>query len=159
MSVHNEPSIEDIIKEINHLRNRVSTLEARVGPTKEEARKQRSIAAGLRFDVLRRDGFRCTYCGVQGTRRSLRVDHVVPIASGGKSTMSNLTTACEPCNAGKSDKILDETVTPSYESEWTSPRPAPRIKNTEPVLSAEEMHVAAAKILDMLNGYTPKERL
>ena len=86
MSVHNEPSIEDIIKEINHLRNRVSTLEARVGPTKEEARKQRSIAAGLRFDVLRRDGFRCTYCGVTAEASELRVDHVLPVCRGGQST-------------------------------------------------------------------------
>lgn len=154
MSVHNEPSIEDIIKEINHLRDRVKTLESRVGPTKEEARKQRSIAAGLRFDVLRRDGFRCTYCGVQGTRRSLRVDHVVPIASGGKSTMSNLTTACEPCNAGKSDKILDEAPSPSSESEWAKPRPTLRPPNTEPLLSREEVAVEAAKILEMLKGTT-----
>lgn len=157
MSVYHEPSIEDIIKEINHLRDRVKTLEARVGPTKEEARKQRSIAAGLRFDVLRRDGFKCTYCGVRGNRRSLRVDHIVPIASGGQSTMSNLTTACEPCNAGKSDKVLDEGPLPP--SEWPKPQPPQRVKNTEPLLSPEEATVMANEILDMLSGKMPGGRL
>jgi hypothetical protein len=62
------------------------------------------IAIGLRYKVLRRDGFRCQYCG--GTPQDgyvLHVDHVVPRSKGGATTEENLITACSLCNLGKSD--------------------------------------------------------
>ena len=31
------------------------------------------------------------------------MDHVLPVSKGGKSVWENCTTACGPCNAGKSD--------------------------------------------------------
>lgn len=96
-----DPAIVEILR-------RLDAIEARLGPSAAEIRKQRTIALGLRFDVLNRDQFRCTYCGATGTSGTLRVDHIVPVSKGGKSTMANLTTACEPCNAGKADKALHE---------------------------------------------------
>ncbi|MBQ7172382.1 MAG: topoisomerase DNA-binding C4 zinc finger domain-containing protein [Clostridia bacterium] len=67
------------------------------------------VSDSLRYDILRRDNFTCVLCGAsarQGAR--LHVDHIVPIAKGGKSVPSNLRTLCERCNIGKLDKI--ETV-------------------------------------------------
>ena len=65
------------------------------------------IPAGLRFAVLRRDGFRCVYCGrgePEGQR--LHIDHLVPVARGGPTTMDNLVVACQDCNLGKSSQDL-----------------------------------------------------
>lgn len=62
----------------------------------------------LRYDVMHRDGFRCVLCGASTRTDSnivLHVDHVVPLAKGGKTELSNLRTLCERCNLGKRDKI------------------------------------------------------
>ena len=70
-------------------------------------REQRTIAAGLRYDVLTRDGHRCQICGVKaldGEDIVLHVDHIKPVSKGGLSTMDNLRTLCQTCNIGKSAK-------------------------------------------------------
>ena len=35
----------------------------------------------------------------------LQIDHIIPIAKGGKTVVSNLRVLCSKCNASKSDKI------------------------------------------------------
>ena len=73
---------------------------------KQTSKYQRSIMTpALRYDVMKRDGFRCVLCGrdvSDGVK--LHVDHIVPIAKGGKTIKSNLRTLCEDCNLGKKDK-------------------------------------------------------
>lgn len=54
-----------------------------------------------RFEILRRDKFRCQYCGACGSEVQLHVDHVVPVVEGGANTIDNLRTACSTCNLGK----------------------------------------------------------
>lgn len=61
--------------------------------------------AVLRAAVFKRDNYACTYCGSQ---IDLHCDHVVPLIQGGASTMGNLTTACRPCNSGKSGRSVEE---------------------------------------------------
>ena len=59
----------------------------------------------LRYDVLKRDGFRCQICGrtaQDGVK--LHVDHIIPVSKGGKTEMNNLRTLCSDCNKGKKDK-------------------------------------------------------
>lgn len=66
------------------------------------------VTRAMRYDVLRRDGFRCVRCGrgrEDGVK--LHVDHIVPVSRGGKSTMDNLQTLCEDCNCGKGNKFLE----------------------------------------------------
>lgn len=59
----------------------------------------------IRYDVMKRDGFRCVLCGsTQNDGVKLHVDHIIPIAKGGKTEMDNLRTLCERCNMGKRDK-------------------------------------------------------
>lgn len=72
-----------------------------------------SVGKRLRFEILKRDGFRCRYCGRSPMSSVLRVDHVVPVAGGGTDDPANLVTACHDCNAGKSDVPLDETISRS----------------------------------------------
>lgn len=60
----------------------------------------------LRYDILKRDHFRCQICGScaqDGVK--LHVDHIIPVSKGGKTVASNLRTLCDRCNMGKSDKI------------------------------------------------------
>ena len=69
-----------------------------------------SISARTRFEILKRDGFRCVYCGARAADgTTLHVDHVVPRARGGGDRPENLITACDRCNLGKSDVPLDDT--------------------------------------------------
>ena len=60
----------------------------------------------LRYDVLRRDGYRCRICGASSSDGAkLEVDHIIPVSKGGKTEMSNLQTLCMRCNRGKRDKL------------------------------------------------------
>lgn len=67
---------------------------------------RKSTGKRTRFEVFKRDGFACRYCGAQPPDVVLVVDHIVPVAEGGPSTIDNLNTACEPCNQGKAARPL-----------------------------------------------------
>ena len=43
----------------------------------------------------------CHYCGRQVGAAGLTMDHVVPVARGGRSTRGNVVPACEACNRSK----------------------------------------------------------
>jgi 5-methylcytosine-specific restriction endonuclease McrA len=58
----------------------------------------------LRLQVLRRDGYTCTYCGDVATE----VDHIVAKVKGGEDTLDNCTSACRRCNIQKKDQ--DQSV-------------------------------------------------
>ena len=57
-------------------------------------------------EVLRRDDYRCQYCGQAGSR--LTVDHIVPRRLGGPYSWDNLVTACPTCNRRKGGRSLAE---------------------------------------------------
>lgn len=77
------------------------TLKARQKPKKNQ---RKPIPTRMRFEVLKRDGFKCRYCGcTPSDGAKLHVDHIVPVSKGGKDEMDNFRTACETCNIGKSD--------------------------------------------------------
>lgn len=63
----------------------------------------------MRFNVLKRDSFTCQYCGAKAPDVVLHVDHIKPVADGGKDTLLNLVTSCQPCNGGKGKVPLDDT--------------------------------------------------
>lgn len=58
-------------------------------------------AESLRDRILRRDSYRCVYCGETLPATSLTLDHVQPKMRGGDQSEGNLVTACRPCNADK----------------------------------------------------------
>lgn len=67
-----------------------------------------AIKKSVRFEVLKRDSFTCQYCGAQAPDVVLEIDHISPVAGGGDNDIMNLITSCNPCNAGKSDRALDD---------------------------------------------------
>ena len=69
------------------------------------AQQRRLMSDSLRYDVMKRDGFRCKLCGATAKDGvKLHVDHIIPVSRGGKTEMSNLRTLCERCNLGKGAK-------------------------------------------------------
>lgn len=72
--------------------------------------RRKPIPKRVRFEVLKRDGHRCRYCGATAEDEKLTVDHVIPVVLGGSDDPSNLATACAPCNSGKSSSNPDDAL-------------------------------------------------
>ena len=81
------------------------------------SKNQRSLMTKeLRESIAVRDNYTCQSCGKQmfdGV--GLHIDHIIPIAKGGKSIPSNLQVLCSKCNGKKSSKTVDEN---SYENNY-----------------------------------------
>lgn len=61
------------------------------------------------MEILKRDNFRCFYCGKSSIEDGIKlvIDHVIPISENGVATINNVATCCHFCNSGKSYKRLD----------------------------------------------------
>ena len=105
----NSCEIEDIIKRLNYkylgyykdksIWNSICNVE------------RGKVSNKMRFSIYKRDGYRCCICGRSGAFDDLEIDHIKPIAKGGKSTYDNLQTLCHRCNQLKGDtyeKSLDD---------------------------------------------------
>lgn len=76
-------------------------------PIKRTA-QSRKISDKLRYQVLKRDNFKCCACGASPAKNpdiELHIDHIVPWSKGGETVMENLQTLCSKCNLGKSDSM------------------------------------------------------
>ena len=68
----------------------------------------RKISDKLRYQVLKRDNFKCCACGASPAKDpsvELHIDHIIPWSKGGETTIDNLQTLCSKCNLGKSDDL------------------------------------------------------
>jgi 5-methylcytosine-specific restriction endonuclease McrA len=61
-----------------------------------------------RQNVYLRDGFRCQYCNCSGSLLNLTLDHLIPLARGGKTSWDNIVTACKTCNLRKGARTIEE---------------------------------------------------
>lgn len=68
-------------------------------------KNSRNIPKSIRVDVLRRDNYRCLFCGVSAKKAELQIDHVIPFSQGGSNDINNLQTLCSDCNLGKSNRF------------------------------------------------------
>lgn len=78
---------------------------------------RQGIRTSVRYRVLKRDGFKCSYCGVSASESPLEIDHIHPVSLGGTNHMSNLCAACRDCNSGKSND-WDEWIPCSPDNAW-----------------------------------------
>lgn len=62
---------------------------------------RKAISKKARFEIFKRDGFSCLYCGATPPAAILQVDHVHAVANGGSNDAGNLVTSCQNCNLGK----------------------------------------------------------
>lgn len=64
-----------------------------------------ALTKDLREMIKRRDHYTCQICGkYMPDEVGLHIDHIIPIAKGGKSIPSNLRVLCSKCNGRKGDK-------------------------------------------------------
>lgn len=62
-----------------------------------------------KLQLLWENGKRCAICGRKIKNiDDLTIDHIVPLAKGGKNVAENLQLAHRSCNAAKSDMMPDE---------------------------------------------------
>jgi len=76
--------------------------------TEEQMRREREKARGLRKQGWWKNRIaqgRCHYCGAEVAPRELTLDHIVPVARGGRSTKGNCVPACKECNNKKRDLL------------------------------------------------------
>ncbi|MEN3324242.1 HNH endonuclease [Mariniflexile soesokkakense] len=68
----------------------------------EKGLYNREIRPKLRHEILTRDKSTCQKCG-RGIKNgaTLHIDHIIPVAKGGKTEKKNLQTLCDKCNYGK----------------------------------------------------------
>lgn len=69
---------------------------------------RKAISKTLRFEVFKRDCFKCQYCGAEAPKAVLHVDHIHPVAKGGTNDILNLITSCSDCNSGKGARTLSD---------------------------------------------------
>jgi hypothetical protein len=69
-----------------------------------------AIGNRKRFEIFKRDSFKCQYCGKSAPDVILHVDHVDPTSNGGTDHPLNLITSCDVCNSGKSNILLSDTT-------------------------------------------------
>jgi 5-methylcytosine-specific restriction endonuclease McrA/uncharacterized protein YbdZ (MbtH family) len=70
-------------------------------------RTSRAISLSLRYEVLKRDNFKCVKCGRSPATRvgvELHIDHIIPYSRGGETELSNLQATCSDCNPGKGNR-------------------------------------------------------
>ncbi len=82
-------------------------------PSRSSTLRIRTIPLGLRYDVLRRDRFKCVLCGASPATDptcTLHIDHIRPLSRGGETDLHNLRVLCSQCNTGKTNKVEEGAV-------------------------------------------------
>lgn len=74
----------------------------------ERRRRAGTVTPALWKALMERDGGKCRDCG---TTEDLQADHVVPVARGGKTILSNLVLRCAHDNASRGDLTRAEART------------------------------------------------
>lgn len=69
--------------------------------------ERKPLSKKARFQVFKRDEFKCCYCGRCPPNIVLEVDHIIAVANGGTNQVDNLITSCFDCNRGKGAERLE----------------------------------------------------
>jgi len=79
--------------------------------TPDDAARERAAARELRESQWWRNQIaagRCHYCGGTFRPSELTMDHVIPVARGGKSDRHNVVPCCKACNNAKKARLAVE---------------------------------------------------
>lgn len=97
------PMTEETIAEL------IKTLESKLTASAFAKEQRTLMTKKLREFIKKRDNFTCCNCGNSThvePNLLLEIDHIIPVAKGGRTVEDNLQTLCWKCNRAKSDKIL-----------------------------------------------------
>ncbi|MHA3978748.1 HNH endonuclease [Halovulum sp. GXIMD14794] len=74
---------------------------------------------GLRWQILRRDGFQCVKCSARGR---LEVDHIKPVRDAPELSYepTNLQTLCKPCHSAKTREELGLSSHTPEQKAWAA---------------------------------------
>lgn len=98
------PMTEETIAEL------IRTLESKLTASAFAKEQRILMTKKLREFIKRRDNFTCCNCGNSTHIEQnllLEIDHIIPVAKGGRTVEDNLQTLCWKCNRAKGDKIID----------------------------------------------------
>lgn len=98
------PMTEETIAEL------IKVLESKLTATAFAKEQRTLMTKKLREFIKSRDNFTCCNCGNSvyiEPNLLLEVDHIIPVAKGGRTVEDNLQTLCWKCNRAKSDKMIN----------------------------------------------------
>ena len=98
------PMTEETIAEL------IKVLESKLTATAFAKEQRTLMTKKLREFIKTRDNFTCCNCGNSvyiEPNLLLEIDHIIPVAKGGRTVEDNLQTLCWKCNRAKSDKIIN----------------------------------------------------
>ncbi len=116
--------------------------ELKLKDDRKEKSNRAPLSPKLRYNVLRRDGFTCQYCGRTGQERELEIDHLVPVSKGGTNDIGNLQTACKECNRGK---LTDEII-----SQYTDIKIVEKVVYNKPIIDKGMIGLPTDAILEFV---------
>jgi len=93
-------------------------LKRTVKPTAPKATSSPQVSPKLREVILRRDNYRCIFCGSTSQEANMEVNHIIPKSLIKKLNLDealftiqeNLCTTCRSCNRSKSDTLAVEDI-------------------------------------------------
>ena len=97
------PMTEETIAEL------IKVLESKLTASAFAKEQRTLMTKKLREFIKTRDNFTCCNCGNSThvePNLLLEIDHIIPVAKGGRTVEDNLQTLCWKCNRAKSDKII-----------------------------------------------------
>ena len=97
------PMTEETIAEL------IKVLESKLTASAFAKEQRTLMTKKLREFIKIRDNFTCCNCGNSThvePNLLLEIDHIIPVAKGGRTVEDNLQTLCWKCNRAKSDKII-----------------------------------------------------
>ena len=98
------PMTEETIAEL------IKVLESKLTATAFAKEQRTLMTKKLRELIKSRDNFTCCNCGNSvyiEPNLLLEIDHIIPVAKGGRTVEDNLQTLCWKCNRAKSDKMIN----------------------------------------------------
>ena len=86
------------------------------GKGRKKGQGSKWIRPEKRLAIYLRDGMACAYCGatVEGTKKPLSLDHLIPCSKGGGNHEGNLITCCLKCNSRRGDMDLSDWLTQEF---------------------------------------------
>lgn len=91
-----------------NIKGLIAHIQGEIENKQSKAQQRSLMTPKLRNSIKQRDNYTCCNCGnsiLNEPNLLLEVDHITPIAKGGKTEYYNLQTLCWRCNRRKSDKV------------------------------------------------------
>ena len=77
----------------------------------KNATKRKQISPKDRWNIYKRDNFRCIVCG---STKDITIDHIIPVCKGGTNDATNYVTLCSECNLRKKDGTYLDILLEKY---------------------------------------------